>query len=98
MIGHTQLLIGVALYFVFSPITRYFMENGAAGNEQMSFFGVWHAIVMVLAIVAMTIGGSVAKRATSDTGKFKSITIWFSIALVMILMAIPWFRPFFRSF
>lgn len=97
-ISHTQLLIGFTLYFVFSPITQYFMKSGSGGNTEILFFGIYHIAMMLSAIVVMTIGGSIARRAVNDHAKFKTIAIYFSVALVLILLAIPWFRPFFRNF
>ena len=93
-ISHTQLLIGFTLYFVLSPITRHFMSSGSGGNHQIWFFGFYHIGMMFIAIAVMTVGSSVSKRAKTDADKFKNIMIYFSIALVLILLAIPWFRPF----
>jgi hypothetical protein len=97
-ISHTQLLLGFTLYFAVSPITGQFLKNGAGGNSQTWFFGVYHIAGMFLSIVVMTIGGSVAKKAKTDPAKFKAIAIYFSLALLLILLAIPWFRPYFRNF
>ncbi len=97
-ISHTQLLIGFTLYFVLSPVTQHFLKNGSEGNHQMWFFGIYHIAMMFFSIVVMTIGGSIAKRAKTDQTKFKTIAIWFSVALLLILLAIPWFRPYFRNF
>ena len=97
-ISHTQLLIGFTLYFVLSPVTQSFLKNGANGNTQVLFFGLYHIAMMFLAVVVVTIGGSVAKRAETDRGKFKSTTIYFAVALCLILLAIPWFRPYLRGF
>lgn len=97
-ISHTQLLIGFTLYFVLSPITQYFIKSGSGGAYEIWFFGIYHIAMMLSSIVVMTIGGSIAKRAATDYAKFKTIAIYFSIALVLILFAIPWFRPFFRHF
>lgn len=97
-ISHTQLLIGFTLYFVISPITQYFMKSGSGDNTEIWFFGIYHIAMMLGAIIVMTIGGSIAKRAGTDHARFKAITIYFSIALSLILLAIPWFRPFFRNF
>lgn len=97
-IAHTQLLIGFLLYFVWSPVTKFFLQNGLEGSAQMWFFGAYHILAMVLSIFVMTIGSAIAKRAQTDTAKFKTIAVYFSVALVLILAAIPWFRPFFRNF
>ncbi|MBV6647638.1 MAG: hypothetical protein KI790_19425 [Cyclobacteriaceae bacterium] len=97
-ISHLQLLIGLLLYASVSPITRSFLENGAQGNDQLLFFGVWHAAAMIAAVVMITIGAAVAKRAATDQKKFRVTLIWFTVALLTILSAIPWFRPFLRAF
>lgn len=94
---HTQFLIGLVLYFAVRPITRQFMKAGANGNEQMWFFGLYHIGLMFIAVGVMTIGGSKAKRATLDGDKFRFTAIFFGITLLFMLLAIPWFRPFFRG-
>ncbi|MCU0354731.1 MAG: hypothetical protein MUD08_13485 [Cytophagales bacterium] len=98
-LSHTQLLIGFTLYFV-SPITQYFLKNTseAMGNGQISFFGVYHITLMLVSVVVMTIGSSLSKRADTDLKKFKLTAIYFTVGLVLIACAIPWFRPLFRSF
>lgn len=94
---HTQLLIGFVLYFVLSPITGQFMKAGANGNEQMWFFGAYHIALMFIAVGVLTTGGSKAKRASVDRDKFRLTAISFGISLLLIVLAIPWFRPFFRG-
>jgi lauroyl/myristoyl acyltransferase len=46
--------------------------------------------MMLIAIVLITIGSAKAKRQTDDSQKYKKLAIWFGIALVLILAAIPW--------
>jgi len=59
---------------------------------------------MTIAIVLLTIGSSVAKRQQTDRTKFRAMTIWFVLALLVIFAAIPWpfsplaNRPYFRLF
>ncbi len=95
---HLQLIIGLALYGWLSPIMKQFMKEGAGGNEQISFLGISHFAGMLLAVIAVTVGSSVAKRAATDQAKFKKVAIWFTVAFILILVAIPWFRPHFRPF
>ncbi len=97
-IAHTQLLIGFTLYFLLSPVVKHFIQNGSGGEYQIWFFGLYHIALMFIAVVVMTIGGSLAKRAPTDRAKFKTTLIYFSVALALILLAIPWFRPYFRNF
>ncbi|HAS44482.1 MAG TPA: hypothetical protein DCS93_28650 [Microscillaceae bacterium] len=97
-ITHTQLMLGFTLYFLLSPVTKYFMKNGGGNNYQMWFFGVYHILMMLTAVVLITIGGSWAKRREEDARKFKVTALYFSIGLLIILLSIPWFRPLLRHF
>jgi len=45
---------------------------------------------MVVAAVLITIGYFRAKKASDDVRKFKALLIIYSIALLLILSAIPW--------
>jgi hypothetical protein len=104
-IAHIQLIIGLWLYFI-SPIVHYFLHHfkTAVHERQIRFFGMEHITVMLISIVLITIGSAKAKRKTTDKEKFKTIAIWFSIALLLILSSIPWAfsplisRPYFRPF
>lgn len=95
-IAHIQLLIGMVLYFQ-SPIVQYFWANRkeAIHNTDITFFSLIHITLMLTAIVIITIGSALTKRKSADTEKFKTMLVWFSIALLIIFIAIPWpFSPF----
>jgi hypothetical protein len=68
------------------------------------FFGMEHITMMLIAIILITIGSAKAKRKTTDADKFKTMAIWFTISLMIILSSIPWSfspltsRPLFRAF
>ena len=104
-IAHIQLVLGVWLYFV-SPVVNYFLHHfsEAVHVRQIRFFGMEHITMMLTGIVLITIGSAKAKRKTTDPEKFKTMAIWFSIALLVILSSIPWSfsplisRPNFRPF
>jgi hypothetical protein len=89
-IAHIQLIFGVWLYFI-SPITTFFIHHfaDAVHIREIRFFGIEHSSTMLIAILLITIGSALAKRKTIDKEKFKTIAIWFSIALLLILAAIP---------
>jgi hypothetical protein len=92
---HIQLMLGILLYTQ-SPNAKFsFHVTGTTGQiTQPFFFGVLHLIFMLSAIVVITIGSAMAKRKLTDSEKFKTILIWFSIALLIIFIAIPWpFSP-----
>ncbi|MVM38266.1 hypothetical protein GO730_12915 [Spirosoma sp. HMF3257] len=102
-IAHLQLVIGFTLYFS-SPLIKYFWANvkGEINHIDTSFFGLIHILLMLIAIVILTIGSALAKRRLTDVEKFRTMLIWFSIALFIIFIAIPWpfsplaNRPYFR--
>jgi hypothetical protein len=104
-IAHIQLIIGVWLYFV-SPVINYFLHNlvDAQKQREVRFFGMEHSLMMIIAIVVITIGSAKAKRKPTDSEKFKTVAIWYSVALLIILISIPWkfspmaSRPYFRMF
>lgn len=104
-IAHIQLIFGLWLYFI-SPIVHYFLNNFATAvhERQIRFFGMEHVTIMLTAIVIITIGSAKAKRKPTDHEKFKTMAIWFTIGLLLILTSIPWSfsplvsRPLFRAF
>lgn len=94
-IAHIQLVLGLVLYFV-SPLISYFLHNyhEAVHDREIRFFGMEHSLMMFLAIIILTIGSMLAKRKTTDAAKFKTIAIWYTVALLIILSSIPFpFSP-----
>ncbi len=95
-IAHVQLIFGILIY-VQSPIVKYFWKNFSEGiqNSETSFFGIFHIFLMLTGIVMVTIGSALAKRKKADNDKFKTMLWWFSVAVLIIFIAIPWpFSPF----
>jgi hypothetical protein len=65
----------------------------------MRFFTVEHLVGMLLAILFGTLGHSLTKRAASDDVKYKRQLRYFGIALLLIVVSIPWpFRPGFEAY
>ena len=90
-LAHLQLLIGLILYFGLSPYTQAaFADFGAAMKETtLRFYAVEHFLTMVLAIGCIQAGRTLAKKAADDTGKFKKMAIFTTIAPVLILARMP---------
>ena len=105
MASHTQLLAGMALYMS-SPFVSLFWSAPADGaaNRQLLFFSLIHITGMITSVVLMSVGSSLAKRAEEDRRKFRLIAIYWTIAVVLILLLIPWpfsplaQRPLWRPF
>ena len=87
IVTHLQLLIGLAWYFM-SPWYKSMKAEGITASNRL--LAVEHPIIMVLAIILITIGWSKHKKQTTDGGKFKMFTIFYGLALLLILSRIPW--------
>lgn len=89
---HTQLLIGLALYFFLSPITSAaFADFGAAMKDSTTrLIAVEHISVNIIAVVLATVNNAKNKKAIADAAKHKNALIFTIVALVLILSRIPW--------
>ena len=89
-----QLLLGLILYFAYSPITRQALADfGAAmGVKDLRFFGVEHVFYMILAVVFAHLGSILARKAPESKAKFQRAAIFFGISLLLMLLGIPWTR------
>lgn len=104
-ISQVQLLLGLSLYMI-SPVVKYAVAESYAGNlvSEHVFFKYIHIWLMATSVVLITLGSAKAKRMQTDGQKFSTMLFWFSAALLVILIAIPWpfsplvNRPFLRSF
>lgn len=89
---HIQILLGFALYFM-SPRVQFGSETMKV--SELRFFTVEHLAMMLIVAILITIGNAMSKKAADDASKFKKTFIYFLIALIIILVAIPWpFRGF----
>lgn len=89
-----QLLTGLVLYFFLSPVTKLAMSDFGAAmkNADLRFYAVEHFAMMLIAVVLVHIGRAKSKKAKSDKDKFRIASIFFLIALALIVAAIPWSR------
>lgn len=89
-----QLLVGLLLYAVYSPITKAaFQDFGAAmKNNDLRFYAVEHLILMLIAIILIHIGRAKTKRAVGSKAKFGTALLFFGIGYILILAGIPWQR------
>ena len=82
---HTQLLVGLILYFV-SPFVKF-------GSETMSdkvtrYWTVEHIFGMLVAVVLITLARTTSKRMTDGGAKHKRMFIFNFVALVVIVTII----------
>jgi len=88
---HLQLLTGLLLYFVFSPITQQiFADFGAAmKNASLRFWAVEHTLGMLIGTIVAQVGRTLSKKANSAELKHKKAFIYTLIALIIIFLSIP---------
>jgi hypothetical protein len=91
--GHITLLVGLYqwLWGRYGMLTTKLPEGESVmKNKFYRFFWVEHPTFMILAIVMITLGYGMAKKKVADNIKFKRAFWFFVIALLMILVAVPW--------
>lgn len=93
IVTHIQVLIGLML-FMFSPSAMGAIKGSGMGavmkDSLLRYFSVEHPLMMIIAVVLITIGYSKHKKKATSAQKFKTIAIFYTIALVLILSRIPW--------
>lgn len=85
--AHTQVLIGLILYFV-SPIGHALLGEMKDASARLT--SLEHPLINLIAITLITIGWSRHKKLSDNGAKFKSIWLFYSLGLVLILSRLPW--------
>jgi hypothetical protein len=87
-----QVLVGLILYGVLSPITRTALADmGAAMKDAtLRFYAVEHLAIMLGAVALVHIGRSRGRKAGTDAARQRTAAIFFTLALVLILVGTPW--------
>ena len=89
--AHLQLVLGLVLYFISPNVKQGMADMGAAMKDPaLRFWTVEHICMMIIAIILITLGYTLAKRGKDDEAKHKRIAIFFLLALIVIFLAIPW--------
>jgi heme A synthase len=94
--SHIQLIIGFIAYYTsdFYLIMREAGMGEVMKNSDLRKVLVEHPLVGIIAITLITIGFSKHKKKTTDSAKFKTIAVFYAIALLLILSRIPWSQWF----
>lgn len=93
IITHIQIILGLFLY-IYSPNAMGAIKSGGMGavmkDAALRFSSVEHPLMMIIAVVLITIGYSKHKKKEDANGKFKTLAIFYTIALLLVLSRIPW--------
>jgi len=88
---HLQALTGLLLYFVYSPVTQQiFTDFGATmKNSSSRFWAVEHIAGTLVGTIIAQVGRIASKKSSSDVLKHKKAFIYTLIAIIIILLVIP---------
>lgn len=89
MVTHIQMLFGFVLYFI-SPLGVKNFSGEAMKDSTARLLMLEHPLMMMIGIVLITVGYSQAKRINVDNIKFKKISIFYTLGIVLIFARIPW--------
>ncbi|NJW54892.1 hypothetical protein HC175_18435 [Salinimicrobium sp. CDJ15-91] len=92
IVSHIQLLIGIVLYFV-APWFKAFGEVGMGGvmkDSTLRLYLVEHPLIMIISVILITVGYSKHKKKLTSRPKFKTLAIFYTLALIFMLSRIPW--------
>lgn len=91
-------LVGLVLWY-FSPRgypalkTALGMDGGFKAlmkDATARFFSIEHMVMMLIAIILIHIGKVQGKKSISDKAKHRRTLVFYLLALIIILLAIPW--------
>ncbi|QDU08398.1 hypothetical protein [Gimesia aquarii] len=101
-VANVQFLIGLTLYVISPNIKPLLGAPAYPFSNKMAFFlTIYHPAVMFIAVGLAQAVYSVAKRVVDDRKKFRWAAYGYSLAVVLMIAAIPWpfysfGRPWFR--
>ncbi len=89
-----QFFLGIVLYAFVSPIIKSaFNDFGAAmKNPELRFYAVEHILMMVIALIIIHTGRAKSKKLAAPWKKHRAAFIFYTIAFIFILAAVPWER------
>ena len=89
-----MLLIGLILWYYNAHGFQVFKNTGFSevmkGDAATRFFAFEHPVGMLLAIILLHIGKAQGKKAISDKSKHTRTLVFYLLALLIILISIPW--------
>lgn len=88
MATHVQLLLGLVLYLFLTQ--KFNFADFDMSNKVERFYGVEHLTGMLVGIALITIGYIKAKRQMGINKGWKTIALFYTLGLLVILAMIPW--------
>jgi hypothetical protein len=87
-----QAFVGLVLYAFLSPFTKIAFQNFAVAmtNANLRFWAGEHISGMIIGLAFAHIGRVKLRQASTDLRKQRIATIFIGLALLAVLLAIPW--------
>lgn len=87
---HLQLVLGLILYFTSPAIQQALSDfGGSMKNAEHRLRMMEHPLLAIIAVTLAQIGRIKSKKAATDLEKHKKAAIFFTIALLLILLRMP---------
>jgi hypothetical protein len=80
--AHIQLLLGLGVYFLNG---WYKIDSSIAMGR---YWKMEHISMMIIAIILITVGNAKSKKVADAVAKHRTISIFFGLALIIIIVAI----------
>lgn len=92
IVADVQLLTGALLYLIFSPVTNGIWANfyKVLYSPSFQFFGIFHFLMMMAAVFLLHWMRRQTKSTASDQGKYRWAFLSTALALLLVILAIPW--------
>ncbi|MEX2463191.1 MAG: hypothetical protein WD513_02790 [Balneolaceae bacterium] len=87
--AHLQLLIGFILYFI-SPKGVTLISSEVMSDSISRLYVLEHPLTMIIGIVLISVGYIRAKKPGDDVRRLRTIFLYYTGGLILILLRIPW--------
>lgn len=84
---YIQVVLGIILLFISQKVAY---GEGFMKSNEFRFYGLEHPLMMLIVVGIIAIGLYKSKKKETATQKYKIITIYYFIALLVVLFMIPW--------
>jgi uncharacterized membrane protein YuzA (DUF378 family) len=89
--SYIQMLMGIATYFVSDYFSAWEKGMGAViRDSNLRMYLIQRPITNILAIVLITMGWSLHKKASVDRKKYFRIAVFYAVGLLLLFSRISW--------
>ena len=91
--AHITFLLGILqlLFGRYGIVTSVLPEGTSImKNKFYRFFWIEHPFIMIISVALITLGYGMSKKNVPDEVKYRKAFIYFLVALIFILIGIPW--------